>query len=110
MAIDTTNKKFAMLHWGRIWEASLPLSPSTLGNDDKQQLLWGYPGVLWGAAASIVGNAILDLNTRLSVFLNTHYGYSPHKDANALAMRYLRDELTGDYANRFKQLVDDATL
>ena len=25
----------------------MPTSPSTLGQDDDQQLLWGYPGILW---------------------------------------------------------------
>ena len=53
MAIDTTNKKLAVMEWEDYAEPALPLSPSTLGQDDQQQLLWGYPGVLWesGAAA-----------------------------------------------------------
>lgn len=36
------------MEWSIIWEPGLPLSPGTLGQDDKQQLLWGYPGILWG--------------------------------------------------------------
>ena len=57
MAIDTTNEKLAIMECGQVWEPGLPLSPGTLGQDDRQQLLWGFPGVLWqavGAAASSV--------------------------------------------------------
>lgn len=49
MAIDTDNKKLALMEWDIVWEPGLPLSPGTFGQDDKQQLLWGYPGVLWSA-------------------------------------------------------------
>lgn len=47
MAIDTDNKKLAIMEWDNIWEPALPLSPSTFEQDDKQQLIWGYSGVLW---------------------------------------------------------------
>ncbi len=55
MAIDTNNKKLALMVLGRVWESSTPLSPSTLGADDQQQLLWGYPGVLWEAGTIDTG-------------------------------------------------------
>jgi len=54
MAIDTTNKKLALIEWDNIWESALPMSPGTLGQDDKQQLLWGYPGILWTVAVAPV--------------------------------------------------------
>jgi hypothetical protein len=57
MAIDTINEKLAVMELEDIIEPGLPLSPSALGQDDRQQLLWGFPGVLWqavGAAASAV--------------------------------------------------------
>jgi len=47
MAIDTTNKKLALMEWDVVCEPGLPVSPGTLGQDDKQQLVWGYPGILW---------------------------------------------------------------
>ena len=47
MAIDTNNKKLGVMEWDNIWEPAIPLSPGTFGEDDKQQLLWGYPGILW---------------------------------------------------------------
>lgn len=53
MAIDTTNEKLAMLNFGMPFQPNLPLSPSTLGQDDQQQLLWGYPGILWSAVVQV---------------------------------------------------------
>lgn len=51
MAITTDNEKLAVMEWGQVWEPGLPLSPGALGTDDLQQLLWGYPGVLWAPPA-----------------------------------------------------------
>jgi hypothetical protein len=48
--IDTTNKKLALINFGSVFQTPLPMSPGTLGQDDRQQLLWGYPGILWSAA------------------------------------------------------------
>lgn len=53
MAISTTTQKLAVIEWDVLWEPGLPISPGTLGQDDKQQLLWGYPGVLWATAAGV---------------------------------------------------------
>lgn len=50
MAIDTTNKKLALMSFRRMGHSHLPISPGTIGQDDQQQLLGGYPGILWGAA------------------------------------------------------------
>jgi hypothetical protein len=52
MAIDTDTEKLAVLELGQVWEPGLPLSPGALGQADQQQLLWGYPGVLWQAAVA----------------------------------------------------------
>lgn len=57
MAIDTTNKKLAVMEWDNVWEPALPVSPGGLGQDDKQQLLWGYPGILWSSIAGFVFSA-----------------------------------------------------
>jgi hypothetical protein len=55
MAITTINQKLAVMEWEDYAEPALPLSPGALGQDDQQQLLWGYPGVLW--AEPVVGTA-----------------------------------------------------
>lgn len=50
------------MEWGQVYEPGLPMSPGTLGQDDKQQLLWGYPGILWAelaADAVILRGAVL---------------------------------------------------
>lgn len=54
MAIDTTNKKLALMEMDQSYEPGLPVSPGTLGQDDQQQLLWGYPGVLWASPPAVV--------------------------------------------------------
>lgn len=53
MAISTTNEKLAVIEWDNFSEPGLPLSPGAFGQDDKQQLLWGFPGVLWAAAVGV---------------------------------------------------------
>ena len=61
MAIDTNTKKLALLEWDLVFEPGLPLSPGTIGADDQQQLLWGYPGILWEAGAPVTGTIITTL-------------------------------------------------
>jgi hypothetical protein len=51
--IDTINKKLALINFGSVFQTPLPMSPGTLGQDDRQQLLWGYPGILWQTYAGI---------------------------------------------------------
>jgi hypothetical protein len=60
MAIDTDNKKLGVMEWCSIWEPGLPISPGTLEQDDQQQLLWGYPGILWGTPT--IGAGIHHMN------------------------------------------------
>jgi hypothetical protein len=55
MAIDTDTKKLAVMEWCSVWEPALPLAPGTLDQADQQQLLWGYPGILWAAPAEPAG-------------------------------------------------------
>jgi hypothetical protein len=106
VAIDTTNEKLALLNLTMPFYPPLPVSPSTLGADDQQQLLWGFPGILWGAGGSTL-TFVLDLNTRLRVYLADLYSL-PGADLTSLSTRYLRAQ-TGDYTARFKKLITDAT-
>lgn len=52
MAIDTDTDKLAVMELGQVWEPGLPLAPGTLEQAAQQQLLWGYPGVLWQEAVA----------------------------------------------------------
>jgi len=52
MAIDTNNEKFALVTFLQMWMIPMPISPGALGQDDKQHLLAGYPGILWTGIAA----------------------------------------------------------
>lgn len=45
--IDTTNEKLALIEYGDIYQFGMPISADGLDQADNQQLLWGYPGILW---------------------------------------------------------------
>lgn len=47
MAIATDNGRLAVMELDADWEPGLPLSPGVLEQDDFQQLLWGFPEILW---------------------------------------------------------------
>jgi hypothetical protein len=108
MAIDTNNEKLAVMELGDIWEPGLPMaSTDTIDQADQQQLLLGFPGVLWAAGAALA--FILDINTRMRQYLANYYGY-PYETADLTTMmvRYC-DALPGDYSARIHRLIDDAT-
>jgi len=55
MAITTIDEKLAVLNLDNILEAGLVINEaSPFSQGDKQQLLWGYPGVLWAETAAVV--------------------------------------------------------
>ena len=47
MAIDTNNEKFALISYQQPFNTPIPISADGLGQDDKQHLIWQYPGILW---------------------------------------------------------------
>ncbi len=58
MAISTTNGKLAIMVLEDVWEPAFPIADTgTLGTDDKQHFLWGFPEVLWGAPPLVVAAA-----------------------------------------------------
>jgi hypothetical protein len=55
MAISTINGKMAVMVFGNVWEPPMPIvDTGTLGQDDQQHLIWGYPETLWGAGSPAV--------------------------------------------------------
>lgn len=54
MAIDTDTEKLSLIMYQQPYQCSAPISSDGLGQDDNQQFLWEYPGILWGAAAANV--------------------------------------------------------
>jgi len=63
MAITTDNEKLAIIEFEDILSAGLPLSPGTIGTDDQQQLLYGYPGIEWGAPPVDDPDAVVPTST-----------------------------------------------
>lgn len=105
MAITTDNGKFAVLNLSQVWLSNLLVSPGTLGQDDQQQLLWGFPEILWHAGSSF--SAIQDVNTRVRAFLANHYSVPETSDLTTLVVRYLVEQ-TGDYTARFLKMIQDS--
>lgn len=53
MAIDTFNKKLALIEYSEPYQIGIAVSNDGLDQADKQQLLWEYPGLLWGQLPQI---------------------------------------------------------
>lgn len=104
MAITTDTGKLAVMEWDDYWEPGLPLSPGTLDQGDQQQLLWGFPEILWTVLSPLVG--LLDINTRLFVYLT---GVYPGGNDLSTMMNTNLAGRTGDMNTRFRALVADAT-
>lgn len=93
MAIDTINEKLAIMEFGQVWEPGLPRSPGTLGADDRQQLLYGFPGVLWAAAVALAPGNLSDCMFTALIAAGAAPGH-----VNNMQLRWLKDTLlvTGD--------------
>ena len=67
MAIDTKNEKLALINLLQPFNTPVPDSSDGLGQDDKQHLLWAYPGILWTEAVSIraFGDSVLSIASKL---------------------------------------------
>jgi len=63
---------------------------------------------VWADISAVAGNTILDLNTRIAVYLRAFYS-SPNGDPTTLVVKYLNEECTGEYTARLHKLIDDAT-
>jgi len=49
MPITTNDEKLAAMQWNMPFAPAIVLDEtSPFSQGDKQQLLWGYPGILWG--------------------------------------------------------------
>lgn len=67
MAITSINEKLAVMEMDNVLEPGLPILPGVLGQDDRQQLLWGYPGVLW---ITITPDPVLENTFRFDLFID----------------------------------------
>ena len=52
MAITTINEKLSIIEYGDVFQPGIPISADGIDQADNQQLLWDYPGNLWGAVVA----------------------------------------------------------
>lgn len=74
MSILTDNEKISLIDWGLPWESGIPLSPAAINQAVKQQLIWGYAGILWGSPVVVCPTTVFTdrlLDDIDEVFLNT---------------------------------------
>lgn len=107
MAIDTAQKRYSAMNVMCPWRHVSVLPTGTVDAAARQTIRWFYSGIL--AAGGIVIGYVADLNTRLRVYLCAYYGLSGAQDLTMLVNRYLRNDATGDYTARMRQLIRDAT-
>ena len=58
------NDKFALISYQQPWNVPLPISADGLDQADKQQLIWGYPGILWTEVSLAVGRMTVTFTPR----------------------------------------------
>jgi len=52
LSVATDNNKYSLLHYGQVWQHQIPLpGGAAMSQGDKQQVLWGYPNILWETQA-----------------------------------------------------------
>ena len=55
MAITTTDEKLAVMQWNMPFAPAIVLDEtSPFSQGDQQQLLWGYPGILWPLLVPVI--------------------------------------------------------
>jgi len=59
-----TNDKIALISYQQPWNVPLPISADGLDQADNQQLLWGYPGILWSGVSLAVGKLAITFTSR----------------------------------------------
>lgn len=66
LTVAEATSQLALMELSQVWMPGLPLSPGTLGLDDQQQLLHGYPDQPWeviSVGAELAGSATLTLTS-----------------------------------------------
>jgi hypothetical protein len=81
MVITATNSKLALMSWQQPWLLPLPISSDGLGQADTQQLLWGYPGILWSVPVPVVPH--IAVFGRLAIFPRLGHEVLRIRGANA---------------------------
>jgi hypothetical protein len=106
MALDSAQKRYSAMNTMSPWRGTPALPSGTIGGAIRQAIAFLYSGIVAQAGVTIA--FVADLNTRLLIYLQAYYT-STNTDLATLTHRYLRDDATGDYTARMRQLISDAT-
>ena len=71
MSIDTNNEKLALITLLQPWNTPIPISSDGIGQDDKQHLLAGYPGILWSEGG---GEGSTSYQSTLAILISIIFG------------------------------------
>ena len=69
MPIDTDNEELSVIHLVMPWEPNVIMTPGTIDVDDQQQLLWGFPEIIWSTHVQAAN--LEDLNTLFIPYVAT---------------------------------------
>lgn len=105
MAVDTRSKRASAVGLHLPFVAVPVLPDGTLAQGDRQHIAFSYSGIAAATDAALA--FVLDLNTRIAVYLRDFYT-APTAEVTPLTGRYL-NTLTGDMTARWRTLVQDAT-
>ena len=61
MAVDTASRRYAMMGLFAPHRFVAPVPDGTIAQADRQQFLYGYPGILWSEPESIASGYVLAL-------------------------------------------------
>ena len=101
MAVDTNNKKLALITYHQPWNTPIPISADGLGQDDKQHLLWEYPGLLWGAPG---GGYDLDIDGAMLIKNDEPYNwFILNADDGAAGVYNSDDAITNDRFDTYEK-------
>jgi hypothetical protein len=101
--LDTRSKRASSVGIMLPFFAVPPLPDGTLGEGDRKHIAFSYSGL-----SDAVLTFVLDLNTRILVFLRDQYSVAGG-DLTTLSARYMNGLTTGDRTAKFRQLVTNAT-
>lgn len=104
--LDTRSKRASSVGLLLPFLAVPPLPDGTLGAGDRQHIAFSYSGILAGATAALA--FVLDVNTRIMVYLRDLYAVSAGENT-ALTRRRMDALSSGDANQRLLQIIADAT-
>ena len=65
MAVDSRDKRMSLIGLAAPVPAVLPNPDGAFSQGDRQQLLWGYPGILWAELVDLSGQIVCELTAQV---------------------------------------------